>query len=446
MVLRHLFQVSQVVAAAFLLSCAASTLTGVANHQYATGTGPSDKLQLPAPFATPSARNNSKVVGWPKDKMPTAAPGFEVSLFAESLDNPRQAYVLPNGDILVVEATREWPGRADRPEKSGNRITLFRDNNKDGKPDLREVFLTGLNMPHGMVLVGNWFYVGNTDGVVRFPYRTGQTKIEGKGEKILDLPAGGHYTRNLIADRAGRKIYIAVGSASNVDEENAWEKDQRRAGILEINPDGSDMRIFATGLRNPVGMDWEPQTNVLWTVVNERDLLGDDLVPDYLTSVKEGAFYGWPFSYFGQNEDPRKKGQRPDLVAKAIKPDYAVGSHVAALGLAFYRGKAFPQRYHGGAFIGMHGSWNRSKMVGYNVAFIPFENGKPAGPMEDILTGFIADESKFEAYGRPVGVTELPDGSLLVADDSGGKMWRVTWKGSNRETQMQETQLQQREM
>jgi glucose/arabinose dehydrogenase len=437
MTLRHLFQTSQVIVAAFLLSCAATTPTNVANRQYSIGTGPSDKLQLPAPFDTPSARNNSTVIGWPKGKMPTAAPGFEVTLFAENLDNPRQAYPLPNGDILVVEAIREWPSRADRPEKSRNRITLFRDTNKDGKPDIREVFLTGLNMPHGMVLVGNWFYVANTDGIVRFPYRTGQTKIEGKGEKILDLPAGGHYTRNLIADRAGRKIYIAVGSASNVDEENGWEKDQRRAGILEINPDGSGMRIFAMGLRNPVGMDWEPQTNVLWTVVNERDLLGDDLVPDYLTSVKEGAFYGWPFSYFGQNEDPRKKGQRPDLVAKAIKPDYAVGSHVAALGLAFYRGKAFPRRYHGGAFIGMHGSWNRSKMVGYKVAFVPFENGKPAGPMEDILTGFIADESKFEAYGRPVGVTELPDGSLLVADDSGGKMWRVTSKGGNMEAQQQ---------
>jgi glucose/arabinose dehydrogenase len=240
------------------------------------------------------------------------------------------------------------------------------------------------------------------------------------------LPIDGHYTRNLIADPAGKKIYIAVGSASNVDEENTWEKDQRRAGILEINPDGSGMRIVANGLRNPVGMDWEPQTKTLWTVVNERDLLGDDLVPDYLTSVKEGAFYGWPFSYFGQNEDPRKKGQRPDLVAKAIKPDYALGSHVAALGLAFYNGKTFPERYRGGAFIGMHGSWNRSKMVGFKVAFVPFANGKPAGPMEDILTGFIADESKFEAHGRPVGVTVAPDGSLLVADDSGGKVWRVT--------------------
>jgi glucose/arabinose dehydrogenase len=442
MVLHHLFQVTQVVVSAFILSCAAATPPIVANREYLTGTGPADKLHLPPPFATPSARNNSKVIGWPKGKMPTPAPGFEVSLFAENLDNPRHAYVLPNGDILVVEAAREWPGRADRPEKSRNRITLFRDTNKDGKPDVREVFLTGLNMPHGMVLVGNWFYVGNTDGVVRFPYRAGQTKIEGKGEKILDLPAGGHYTRNLIADRTGRKIYIAVGSASNVDEENGWEKDQRRAGILEINPDGSGMRIFATGLRNPVGMDWEPKTNVLWTVVNERDLLGDDLVPDYLTSVQEGAFYGWPFSYFGQHEDPRKKGQRLDLVAKAIKPDYAVGSHVAALGLVFYRGNVFPRRYHGGAFIGMHGSWNRSKMVGYKVAFVPFENGKPAGPMEDILTGFIADENKFEAYGRPVGVTELPDGSLLVADDSGKKIWRLTSKGeSNMEAQMQQREM-----
>ena len=413
--------------AAWTFSCATAQ-NDSREMTFTPGTGPIDKLALPAPFATPSARNTSKVIGWPKSKMPMPAPGFEVSLFAENLDNPRQAYVLPNGDILVVEATREWPGRADRPEKSANRITLFRDTNGDGKPEVREVFLTGLNMPHGMAALGNWFYVGNTDSVVRYPYKTGQTKIDGKAEKILDLPAGGHYTRNLLADPAGKKIYIAVGSASNVDEENGWEKDQRRAGILEINPDGSGMRIFAKGLRNAVGMDWEPQTKTLWTVVNERDLLGDDLVPDYLTSVKDGAFYGWPYSYFGQIEDPRKQGQRPDLVAKAIKPDYALGSHTAALGLAFYQGKSFPERYRGGAFIGMHGSWNRSKMVGFKVAFVPFANGKPAGPIEDILTGFIADESKFEAYGRPVGVTVGPDGSLLVADDSGGKVWRVTVK------------------
>jgi len=428
MSLRHLFPMSLATIAMFILSCATTTHTDAPTGQYAAGTGPIDKLQLPAPFATPSARNTSKVIGWPQGRMPKAAPGFEVSLFADNLDNPRSTYVLPNGDILVVETTREWPDRPDRPEKSANRITLFRDTNKDGKPDLRETFLTGLNMPHGMLLVGNWFYVGNTNGVVRYPYRSGQTKIDGKGEKILDLPAGGHYTRNLIADAAGKKIYVAIGSASNIDEDNQWEKDQRRAGIVEMNPDGSGARIFANGLRNPVGMDWEPETNVLWTVVNERDLLGDDLVPDYLTSVREGTFYGWPFSYFGQNEDPRKKGQRPDLVAKAIKPDYAVGSHVAALGLAFYRGKALPQRYHGGAFLGMHGSWNRSAMVGYKVSFVPFKNGKPAGPMEDILTGFVANEKTFDAYGRPIGVTVAPDGSLLVADDSGGKVWRVSAK------------------
>jgi glucose/arabinose dehydrogenase len=424
---RYLVQITGLALTALMLSCTTTQQNRAKDH-HALGTGPTNKLQLPAPFETPSARNNSKVIGWPKGKMPTAAAGFEVSLFAENFDNPRQAYVLPNRDILVVEATREWPGRADRPEKSANRITLFRDTNGDGKPDVREVFLSGLNMPHGMAVLENWFYVGNTDSVVRYPYKAGQTKIEGKGEKILDLPAGGHYTRNLTADPASKKIYIAVGSASNVDEENDWEKDQRRAGILEMNPDGTGMKIFAKGLRNPVGMDWEPKTKTLWTVVNERDLLGDDLVPDYLTSVKENAFYGWPYSYFGQNEDPRKKGQRPDLVAKAVKPDYALGSHTAALGLAFYNGKAFPERYQGGAFIGMHGSWNRSKMVGYKVAFIPFANGKPAGPIEDIVTGFIADESKFEAYGRPVGVTVAPDGSLLVADDSGGKVWRVTAK------------------
>src|SRR3989338_2079875 len=361
MSLRYLLHISLAMVVVFVLSRAATTQTDVPGAQHMTGVGPSEKLQLPPPFATPSVRNTSKVIGWPKGRTPTAAPGFEVSLFAENLDSPRTVYVLPNDDVLVVESTREWPGRPDRPEKSANRITLFRDTNKDGKPDLREVFLTGLNMPDGMVLLGNWFYVGNTNGLVRYPYRAGQTRITDKGEKILDLPAGGHHTRNVIVDPSGRKLYIAVGSASNVDEENQWEKDQRRAGILEINPDGGGVRIFATGLRNPVGMDWEPKTNVLWTVVNERGLLGDDLVPDYLTSVRDGAFYGWPYSYFGQNEDPRKKGQRPDLVAKAIKPDYALGAHVAALGLVFYRGNgnSFPQQYRNGAFVALHGSWNR---------------------------------------------------------------------------------------
>jgi glucose/arabinose dehydrogenase len=416
---------SLVIAVMFILSCTNSSKSDLDGSRFASGTGPGEMLQLPPPFQTPSVRNTSKVIGWPAGKMPTAATGLQVSLFADHLNNPRSAYVLPNKDVLVVEAVREFP---DRPAKSANQITLFRDTNNDGKPDIREVFLSGLNMPHGMLLIGNSFYVGNTDGVVRYPYTEGQTKIQAKGEKILELPTGGHYTRHLLAGPGGKKIYVAVGSGSNVDEENQWEKDQRRAGILEMNPDGTAVRIFANGLRNPVGMDWEPKTNVLWTVVNERDLLGDDLVPDYLTSVREGAFYGWPYSYFGQNEDPRKKGQRPDLVSKAVKPDYALGSHVAALGLAFYHGNSLPRRYQGGAFIGMHGSWNRSKMVGYNVVFVPFADGKPAGPMEEVLTGFIADEAKYEAYGRPVGVTVAPDGSLLVADDGGGKVWRVSAK------------------
>lgn len=413
---------SLVVTISLGLSCGLVTAAEPPDARRTVETGPPDNLVLPPPFATPSVRNASKVIGWPKGRTPVAPPGFEVSLFAENLDNPRLAYVLPNSDVLVVESTREGLGGA---QKSGNRITLFRDTNKDGRPDLREVFLTNLNMPFGMLLHGSGFYVGNTDGLVRFPYRTGETRITAKGKTILDLPAGGHFTRNVVADPAGRKLYISVGSRSNVDEDKQDAKDPRRAAILQVNPDGSGMRVFGSGLRNAVGMDWEPNTNVLWTVVNERDGLGDELVPDYLTGVREGAFYGWPYSYFGQHEDPRKKGQRPDLVAKAVKPDYALGSHVAALGLAFYRGTSFPRQYHGGAFIGMHGSWNRSNMVGYKVAFIRFENGRPTGPIEDFLTGFIANEKTFEVHGRPVGVAVWTDGSLLVADDSGKKVWRV---------------------
>ena len=415
------------VIAAWTLSCATAQ-NDSREITFAPGTGPIDKLALPAPFTTPSARNTSKVIGWPKSKMPTPAPGFEVSLFAENFDNPRQAYVLPNGDILVVEATREWPGRADRPDKSANRITLFRDTNGDGKPDIRETFLTGLNMPHGMAVLGNWFYVGNTNGVVRYPYRAGQTKIDGKGEKILDLPADGHYTRNLLADPSGKKFTSPSAPHPTSMRKMSGKKTSAAPAFWRSIPMAAACGYLPTDCAIPSVWIGSRKPKRLWTVVNERDLLGDDLVPDYLTSVKEGAFYGWPFSYFGQNEDPRKKGQRPDLVAKAIKPDYALGSHTAALGLAFYQGKSFPERYRGGAFIGMHGSWNRSKMVGFKVAFVPFANGKPAGPIEDILTGFIADESKFEAYGRPVGVTVAPDGSLLVADDSGGKVWRVTAK------------------
>ena len=382
-------------------------------------TGPSDKLILPPPNATRAVANPASVIPWPKGKTPTAPAGFEVSLFADELDNPRMIYVLPNGDVLVMESL---------PQQSTSRIVLLRDSAKSGTPTVRQSFLRRLNMAFGMALIGNRFYVGNTDGIVVFPYRSGDTQIKRRPEKILDLPAGGHYTRNLLTDPAGKKIYVAVGSSGNIDEQRVDEKDPRRAAILQINPDGSGMRVFASGLRNPVGMDWEPKTHTLWTVVNERDMLGDELVPDYLTEARDGAFYGWPYSYFGQNEDPRKKGQRPDLVAKAIKPDFALGSHVAPLGLAFYQGKSFPERYHGGAFIGMHGSWNRSDLVGYKVAFVPFQNGKPSGVIEDFLTGFIANPKISQVYGRPVGVAIWADGSLLVADDAAGKVWRVSAK------------------
>ena len=381
--------------------------------------GPADQVVLPPPYATRGVAKPPRIVSWPAGKLPAAPAGFEVSLFADELDHPRTICILPNGDVLVMESLRR---------DGESRVLLFRDTNKDGKPDRRHVFLRGLNRAYGMTLVGSQFYVGNTDGIVVLTYSPGDTRIRRQPKKILDLPAGGHYTRNLIADAKGEKLYVSVGSATNADEQRVDEKDSRRAAILQINRDGTGMSVFASGLRNAVGMDWEPQSKALWTVVNERDMLGDELVPDYLTSVRQGAFYGWPYSYFGQNVDPRKKGERPDLVAKAIKPDYALGSHVAPLGLAFYQGRTFPNRYHGGAFIGMHGSWNRSTLVGYKVAFVPFQNGKPSGAIEDFLTGFIANPKTSEVYGRPVGVAVWTDGSLLVADDGAGKVWRVSAK------------------
>ena len=382
-------------------------------------TGPSEQIVLPPPYATRGVANPSRVIPWPKGRMPTTPAGFEVSLFADELENPRTIHVLPNGDVLIMESVRS---------QGPSRIILLRDENKDGKPDRRKVFVDKLNGAFGMALHGNRFYVGNTDGLVVFPYRNGNTKITRQAEKILDLPSGGHYTRNVIVDPDGKKLYISVGSVTNVDEQRIDENDPRRAAILQANLDGTAMRVFASGMRNPVGMDWEPKSKVLWTVVNERDMLGDELVPDYLTSVRDGAFYGWPYSYFGQNEEPRKKGQRPDLVVKAIKPDFALGAHVAALGLAFYNGKSFPARYHGGAFIGMHGSWNRSSLVGYKVAFVPFLNGKPSGAMEDFLTGFLSYPKSNDVYGRPVGVAVASDGSLLVADDGANIIWRVSVK------------------
>ncbi|MBA4192384.1 MAG: L-sorbosone dehydrogenase [Planctomycetaceae bacterium] len=393
--------------------------------------------KLPPPFETKSVTKHPKVIGWPEGKTPKAPDGFAVTPYAEAFDSPRWLYVLPNGDVLVAEA-RTLPKPDAKPEQkegmkksktvtgtSANRITLLRDADKDGKPEVREVFLDGLNQPFGMALIGDHLYVANTDGVVRFPYTTGETRITAKGTPVLHLPIGGynnHWTRNLLANADGSKLYVSVGSASNVGE-NGMKEEVLRANILEANPDGTGLRVFAGGLRNPVGMAWEPQTKSLWTAVNERDALGDELVPDYITSVKDGAFYGWPYSYFGKNEDPRRKGERPDLVAKAAAPDMALGSHTASLGLAFYTATAFPEKYRGGAFVGQRGSWNRSQFAGYRVAFVPFKDGKPAGVAEDFLTGFIANVD--EVYGRPVCVCVAPDGALLVTDDVTDRIWRV---------------------
>ncbi|HXI00889.1 MAG TPA: sorbosone dehydrogenase family protein [Sphingobacteriaceae bacterium] len=403
-------------------------------------------IKLPPPYFTKSTKNFSNVIGWPAGKTPVAPAGFTVTRYAYSLVSPRWIYVCPNGDVLVAQANTELSkikklgaqimgiSKSQRFDKSVNTIILFRDINKDGLPDVRKVFLSGLNQPLGMLVLGNSFYVANTDGLWQYPYSSGQLKITNPGKKILDLPAGGynnHWTRNLLANADGSKIYISVGSGSNVAE-NGMENEIRRAGILEINPDGTGERIYASGLRNPVGMGWAPATKTLWTVVNERDGLGDDLVPDYLTSVKEGGFYGWPYSYFGQIEDPRPEEKQPELVKKAIIPDVPLGSHTASLGLVFYDQKIFPLKYHGGAFIGQHGSWNRSQPAGYKVMFVPFHQGKPSGKPEDFLTGFVADAEENKVYGRPVGLAVLTDGSLLVADDASNVIWRVSLPNSQK--------------
>lgn len=397
---------------------------------------------LPPPYATKSVKNYSKVIGWDEGRAPVGPPGFTVTKFAEGLQNPRWMYISPNGDILVAEANTESKGikkvadkvsgkaESQNSTESANRITLLRDKDNDGKPEIQQVLLRDLNQPFGMLVIGNLLYVANTDGLLQFPYSAGQTQIKAEGKKIVTLPAGGynnHWTRNIIANADTSKIYIAVGSGSNIAE-HGMENEIRRANILEVNPDGTGERIVAKGLRNPVGMGLAPGTNELWTVVNERDELGDDLVPDFLAQVEDGGFYGWPYAYFGPNEDPRLKGQERDLVKKTIVPDVALGAHTASLGLAFYNNKAFPEKYHGGAFIGQHGSWNRSQLSGYKVVFVPFKNGGPSGPPEDFLTGFIADASANEVYGRPVGIAVLPDGALLVADDASNVIWKIQYE------------------
>ena len=400
----------------------------------------SQLVKLDAPYQTNSTRNYCRVIGWPKGKLPKAPAGFKVNLYAEGLDNPRNIYVATNGDIFISEANTEIKGikkiganiigasGSEDLNKSANNIILLRDTDGDGIADKKFIFLSGLNQPYGMLILNNWFYVANTDGIWRYPYKSGQTKIASAGTKVVRLPAGGynnHWTRNLRADKTGEKIYVAVGSGTN-DAEQGMANEARRADILLINPDGSNERIFASGLRNPAGIDIQPETGELWASVNERDELGDNLVPDYLTSVVANGFYGWPYAYFGHHEDPNHKGERPDMVKRSITPDLSLGSHTASLGLAFYNGKTFPQKYAGGAFIGQHGSWNSSKLVGYKVVFVPFRHGKPSGITEDFLTGFIADLAAKKVYGRPVAIAVMLDGSILIADDSGNKIWRVS--------------------
>lgn len=400
--------------------------------------GPGDRVNLPAPEGGLPTVKYTTPAKWPDGAAPTAPEGFTVTRLAEGLAHPRWLYVLPNGDVLVAEAaTKPKPGLASAPENwvskqvgaivpSADRITLLRDKDGDGRAEERSVFLSGLNQPFGMLLLNGRFYVANTDGILRYAYTEGAMRLEGPGEKILSLPGGGHWTRNLVARADGSKIYVSVGSLTNVADKGL-AAEERRANILEINPDGSGERVFASGLRNPVGMDFEPAAGALFTVVNERDFLGDNLVPDYLTRVQDGGFYGWPFSYWGQNIDKRikAKDRRPDLVAKALVPEYALGAHVAALGLTFCKGTGFPERYRGGAFIGEHGSWNRSVYAGFKVVYVPFTDGKPSGLPEDFLTGFLADAKSGKTYGRPVGVAVDKAGALLVADDVGNIVWRV---------------------
>ena len=409
--------------------------------QVSDGTGPSPRLPEPNKTLIPTV-NIAPAIGWPEGAKPVAAAGTQVAAFAENLDHPRWLYVLPNGDVLVAETNappkpddgtgiRGWVmkkvmGRAGAGVPSANRITLLRDQDHDGIAETRTVFLENLNSPFGMALVGNDLYIADTDRLLRFHYENGDTAIKSQPIKVLDLPGGTlnhHWTKNVIASKDGSKLYVTVGSNSNVAE-NGLDKEEGRAAIWEVDRATGNHRIFASGLRNPNGLSWEPQSGALWTAVNERDEIGSDLVPDYITSVKDGAFYGWPFSDYGQHVDVRVEPQNPDMVAKAIAPDYAVGPHTASLGLTFAEGSRLPAPFTQGAFVGQHGSWNRKPHSGYKVIFVPFDAGKPSGQPVDVLTGFLNDQEK--AMGRPVGVVIDQQGALLVADDVGNKVWRVS--------------------
>jgi glucose/arabinose dehydrogenase len=416
-------------------------LTSCSEHALPTmvGFGPNPALPAPEQGLIPTV-NIAPAEGWAAGDTPLAAAGFQVAAFARGLDHPRWLHVLPNGDVLVAETN--GPGEPVRGPKglimklvqkragagvpSPNRITLLRDPDGDGVAETRTPFLQGLHSPFGIALVDGNLYVADTDAVLRFPYTNGETTISDNGTKLADLPAGPidhHWTKNILPSRDGAKLYVSVGSNSNVGE-NGMENEVGRAAIWEIDRVTGRSRVFASGLRNPNGMDWQPQSGALWAAVNERDEIGDDLVPDYMTSVREGGFYGWPYSYYGSHIDKHVQPQRPDLVAQAIVPDYALGSHTGSLGLTFYNTTGFPERYSGGAFIGQHGSWNRSVPSGYRVIFVPFVNGRPNGLPEEILTGFL--DARGHAKGRPVGVGVDRTGALLVADDVGNTIWRVT--------------------
>jgi glucose/arabinose dehydrogenase len=371
---------------------------------------------LPKPFETQSAFRASKVVAQPADAVLNLPKGFQLNVFAEgNFTYPRWMALAPNGDVFVADS------RADS-------IIILRDANRDGVAEQRFTFADNLSQPFGMAFQQDWFYVANTDSVVRFRYKSGQTKAEGNAEKLIELTEGGynqHWTRNIIFSPDGKKLYVSIGSSGNV----APEKDERRAAVSQYNPDGSGYKLFASGLRNPIGLAWNPKTGELWTAVNERDGLGDDLVPDYVTSVREGAFYGFPWAYIGQNEEPRRKGENAAAVKKSIAPDVLVTSHSAALGIVFYDGKMFPAEYRGDAFVALHGSWNRQKLTGYKIIRVRFQNGKLVGNgYEDFLTGWLPNENSNEVWGRPVGLLVNADGSLLIADDGAKKIWRVSYK------------------
>ncbi|WGM29993.1 sorbosone dehydrogenase family protein [Brevundimonas sp. NIBR11] len=426
------------------VSTAALTLAACGNGPLApegSTFGPSPTLVAPHTRPITPTVNIAPAVGWPSGVMPAAPQGFRVQAFATGLDHPRWLYRLPNGDILVAEtnAPPKPPGksggirgwimglvqkRAGAAPPSPNRIILLRDADGDGTAETKSTFLENLSSPFGMALVGDRLFVANADAVVAFPYQAGQTSITAPATKIADLPAGRnhHWTKSLVASADGTKLYVGVGSNSNIGE-NGMAEEEGRAAIHEIDIATGAQRIFASGLRNPVGLAWQPDTKALWVAVNERDELGNDLVPDYMTSVRDGGFYGWPYSYYGQTVDARVKPQDPAKVASAIAPDYALGAHTASLGLTFYEGTAFPPAYSHGAFVGQHGSWNREPRAGYKVVFVPFANGVPNGPPQDFLTGFV--NANGDAMGRPVGVQVDRTGALLVADDVGNVIWRV---------------------